>query len=162
MIEIIVLGNNSGTVSELKNIFMLKKSIIIDKDKYTFFGTDYILSFNHIPNNFQNEKGIIILLDYNGKSYNLPEKFIGICQSDNISALEFFMKNKNPVITFGMQKIDTVTIGSLKDNEFQISLQREIKSVFGKKIEPKDYTVKANYSPMNTLLIETLKILLEM
>lgn len=67
---------------------------------------------------------------------------ISIVESSNKKAIHSIGGNQNPCISCGMSSNDTVTLSSISDTDAIISIQRSIKELSGKTIEPCDVTVK--------------------
>lgn len=83
----------------------------------------------------------------------LPKEIIGICESQNRSALEIFEKNKTPVISCGMNPKNTLTVSSLSGNNVLLSLQRTVTTLFGTDTEPCEMNIKLSktYTPFSIM-----------
>ncbi len=83
----------------------------------------------------------------------LPNGIIGICESQNRSALEIFEKNKTPVISCGMNPKNTLTVSSLNENNVSLSLQRTITTLSGMDTEPFEFNIKLakTYNPFSIM-----------
>ncbi len=84
------------------------------------------------------DKGIIIMTD-EGKcfqSLKLNKDIIGICSDTNSSALSLFKRNGLPIITCGTGSKNTLTVSSIREKSLMLSLQRSIKDLKGRIIEP--------------------------
>jgi len=90
--------------------------------------------------------GIIIITD-KSKCFNklkLNNDIIGICSDENSEALSFFKKNGLPIITCGTGNKNTVTVSSIKEKSLMLSLQRSIRDLKGRIIEPLEIRVECN------------------
>ncbi len=102
------------------------------------------------------KKGIALILDDTDrfKALNLPQGIYGICEDKNSSAIEIFSKNNIPVVTCGSNHKNTLTLSSINERDFVITLQREITDLNGKPVYPADFILsfKKSYSPQAVLL----------
>ena len=102
------------------------------------------------------KKAIILILDDSEKFKNqiLPLGVIGICEDTNQNALNIFKENKVPVITCGNNHKNTITISSIENNQYILTLQRQITDLKGNVILPTDYkiTLDNKYSPEAVML----------
>ena len=86
-------------------------------------------------------------------------KFL-ILNSDMDISLESIYKLKLTVITYGLNLKSTVTASSIEDEKLQICIQRSIKNIYNKIIEPKEMYINANkndvYRVMEQCILEIL------
>ncbi len=89
-------------------------------------------------------KGIVVILDDTLKFDNLvlPTGIIGICEENNFGALKIFEGNTTTVLTCGYNVKNTLTISSVRDNGYTVSLQREINDIKGNRVLPQDFTLE--------------------
>ncbi len=106
--------------------------------------------------NIDAKKAIILILDDSDKYLNqtLPSDVIGICEDVNFNALQVFKYNKVPVITCGNNHKNTITLSSIENNQYILTLQRQITDLKGNRILPTDYkiTLDKKYSPEAVML----------
>lgn len=135
--------------------FISEKKIITENKNFT------IISINK-PTNIESKIGIAVFLDKSHTFVNqkIPNNFIGICEEDNISALEICKKNNLNVICCGMNSKNTVTFSSIKNNIIIIALQRCIKSINNNKIEPCEYKIKLTRKYQKFSILASFLILL--
>lgn len=102
------------------------------------------------------KKAIILIIDDSEKFKNqkLPLDVIGICEDVNFNALQVFKYNKVPVITCGNNHKNTITLSSIENNQYILTLQRQITDLKGNRILPTDYkiTLDKKYSPEAVML----------
>ncbi len=102
------------------------------------------------------KKGIALLLDDTRRFANqeLPLGIIGVCEDRNETALKLFKTNGLPVITCGNNPKNTLTISSVENNNYLVTLQREIIDIKGNVVYPADYkiTLQKQYSAEAVML----------
>lgn len=108
------------------------------------------------------KKGIALILDDTEKFINqkLPIGVIGICEDSNKNALKIFEDNTTPVITYGNSQKNTLTISSISENNYVITLQRTIIDIFGKRIYPTDFKLNLKHKYSNQAILCSVAILL--
>lgn len=91
------------------------------------------------------------------KNQMLPKGVIGICDEDDRTALKILSQSNIPVITCGMNQKNTVTLSSLNENIWHISLQRNIQGINAVKIIPSEFKIKLKkqYNPFSILAAVT-------
>lgn len=163
MIAIKAVGRDIKLKAELTDFFFEQGSIIINDDSVLQSGTKYLINFvSKIKLKTKSQNTLLLLYSDLTPSKTIinDNNYIGICESGNIKALSFFMHNKIPVLTYGLATSDTVTFSSMTDEHSQISLQREIKNIYGNKTEPFEFLLDCKkLSHTAQLIIGTLKIL---
>lgn len=109
------------------------------------------------------KKGIALILDDTEKYYKqtFANDFIGICEDINVAAIKIFEKNSIPVITYGNNHKNTITVSSMEDKELLITLQRKLKNIYGEDIYPADYkiTLKKPYLKETVMCAATILLL---
>lgn len=108
------------------------------------------------------KKGIALILDDTDKysDIKLDSNIIGICDAENTEALKIFSKNPTPVITCGNNQKNTLTLSSFTENSVIISLQRNVKTIFGNQIYQGDYKVNLSKKYSNSALMFGFAILI--
>lgn len=81
----------------------------------------------------------------NDSPIRLSENLISITESTNKMAIKAIDGNNNPCISCGMSCNDSVTLSSISDTDATISIQRSIRDINGKLIEPCDIKIKLNH-----------------
>lgn len=85
-----------------------------------------------------------------------------IVYSQNFKAIAYLSNAKlQNIITFGYKSTDTLTASSLKDQEKMISLQRQIKAINGKTIEPFEFSIKEKVELLTVLPVYGVLLLLD-
>ena len=108
-------------------------------------------------------KGVVIIADQNKrlKNVKLSKSLTGICSDENLTALNIFKKNCLPIITCGMGSKNTVTVSSISEKSLMLSLQRNIRDINGKVIEPLEIKAeKKGESFFPIMAAETAKLIL--
>lgn len=111
------------------------------------------------------EKGIVLFKrDVSGFELDLPKNFIAVVESDNDKGIEILMKNGLQTITCGLSQRDTLTFSSMDTDRAVISLQREILSLFGENILPRELpiTIKSSFSQYQILVAAAILLLSEL
>lgn len=108
------------------------------------------------------KKGTVLILDDTEKFLNqkLPIGVIGICEDSNKNALKIFQNNTTPVITCGNSQKNTLTISSINEKNYVITLQRTIIDIYGKRIYPTDFQLKLKHKYSNNAILYSMAILL--
>lgn len=162
LIPVIVIGEEPQIKSELIRYFSEKQSVIVSENAVLVSGCDYLLiSDSHLVETHM-KSGIIVFLPQQipGEELMIPSGFTGICESRNKPALELLMENEIPTVTCGLSATDTVTVSSMEQNQFQISLQREIEDLTGNPIEPFEFlsTLPCSH-PLSQLFLNAIRML---
>lgn len=101
-------------------------------------------------------KGVALMLDDTHRflKQEFPIGITGICEDSNETALKLFKANGLPVITCGNNAKNTLTISSVENNNYLVTLQREIIDIKGNVICPADYKIclEKGYSPEAVML----------
>lgn len=88
----------------------------------------------------------------NDIDFEIKNKVKIIVFSQNAKAITFLSNAKlQNIITFGYKSTDTLTASSFNNKKKMISLQREIKAINGKIIEPFEFSVKEKGELLNVL-----------
>ncbi len=130
-------------------------NLISDKEVYSVGGFFNVTPrYKHTKINIK--KGIVVILDDTEKYSNqiFPQEIIGICEDTNSNALKIFKNNGVPVVVCGNNPKNTLTISSIDNKDFLITLQREIIDVNGKILYPADFKMCFNklYSPQAVMI----------
>ena len=100
-------------------------------------------------------KGIAVFLEKSirFKEQKFPIGIIGVCEEDNKSAFETFKKNKNAVITCGINNKNTITLSSISENTLLATLQRSIYDINGNLLEPCEFKIRLTekFSPFSVI-----------
>lgn len=127
----------------------LKKILIIETNLLNF-----IDSYNTIiifKNNISNKINLKVENDVNIIVY-----------SQNIKAIDYLNQSKlKNIITFGYKLTDSLTSSSFDSEIKTICLQRQIKNLTGKIVEPMEFSIKNKNNILDLLPIYGIKILLE-
>ncbi len=85
--------------------------------------------------------GIVLNIDdtHRFEKQKLPQSLVGVCEDNNQTALKIFKANGLPVITCGNNPKNTLTISSIDNNSYVVTLQREIIDINGNMVYPADY-----------------------
>ncbi len=135
---------------------------ISDKTVYGYSENLTIISiYKNIELNLK--KGIAVVLDDTErfKDQKFPKGIIGICEDCNKTALSLFAKDNISVVTCGLNAKNTVTFSSIDNNSFVVAVQRTLTDLFGKEIEPTEYTVKIKrkYNDFSIMVSVTILLL---
>ena len=89
------------------------------------------------------DTGIIVMIGEAGKScvLDIPKSFMGIAYSKDLGSLELLKNNDITTLTCGMSSDNTIILSSVGENTASVCLQRSIKTLDGKIIEPQEYPV---------------------
>lgn len=128
-----------------------------DADHYAFL----ILDSTNIQN-FHMDKGIVLFKnDLTGcTDITLPSDFIAIVDPQNEKAAEIIKKYRLQTITCGLSQRDTLTYSSIDAENAVISLQREIKTLQGNPILPREIPILLNSAYDNYQLLAAMAVLL--
>ena len=100
-------------------------------------------------------KGIAVLIDNGTRFINqtLPVGIIGICEENNISALNILKKNKLEAICCGMGSKNSITLSSIGSDKLFACLQRGLQSTNGYVIEQGEFKINLskNYQPFSVM-----------
>lgn len=156
-------GRKNKTEKEIISILCkYGANYISDKIVSSSNGSFTIVSEYKITDvNMQN--GIAIFIDDSKRFENqeLPYSILGICEENNINALNTFKQNGVSVISCGMNCKNTVTLSSSNSLSTLVTLQRVIFDNNGNEIEPGEYIIKLtnDYSPFSIMASATILIL---
>ncbi|MCY1713094.1 hypothetical protein [Caproiciproducens galactitolivorans] len=103
------------------------------------------------------EKGIILFKNsfISSEKMNIPNGFLCILEMKNSHAAEILNGTGAAAITCGTSSKDTLSIAGLDEASATLSLQRSVRTVEGKILEPHDFTVKllSQLSPTRILAV---------
>ncbi|HEX3025647.1 MAG TPA: hypothetical protein VHR42_00230 [Clostridia bacterium] len=123
-----------------------------------------ILEFTEIPELivgnglvlFEQESGLSLFQ----KQPEIPVGFTAVVDPDNADAIEMLQRNSMQTVTCGMSQKDTVTFSSLDSDRAVVSLQRELRSLSGTTIEPREFPVGFSKQPGEYQLLASAAVLL--
>ena len=115
----------------------------------------FLLLALHAPVRLTADKGTAIFTSAceTFREQRLPAAIAGVCASDNKTALAVLQKNKNPVITCGMDPRNALTLSGVSDHAVSAGLQRTLRDLNGNELSPAEYPVLLTkpYSPFAVL-----------
>lgn len=125
-------------------------------DKAVFSGSEPITIISEYKKtDLKIKKGIAVLIDDTDrfKNQTFPPSVIGICEENNLKAIELFSKNPIPVICCGMGTKNTITLSSINSDTLLTTLQRTVTDIKGNEIEPEEFKIKLkkNYQPFSVM-----------
>ena len=101
------------------------------------------------------ERGIAVFCDNTNifRGQFLPKNIVGICEQENHTALQILKDNKSQSIVCGVSPLSSVTISSIKEGVYLITLQRTVSNCYGKDIEPSEFkiTLSEKYNPFSVM-----------
>jgi hypothetical protein len=101
-------------------------------------------------------KGIAVFIGENHrlKHQILPIGIIGICEENNLTALENFKYNNSAVITCGINNRNTITFSSISDSVLLATIQRSFIDISGNVISPCELKIylSEKYSPFAVMV----------
>lgn len=108
------------------------------------------------------KEGIIVYLDDSPRfmRQKIPLGLIGICEENNITALECLKENKIATICCGMGNKNSITLSSIGNDALFTCLQRSLQNSNGKIIEQGEYKIKLNKSYLPFSVMASAAILL--
>ncbi len=119
---VLYCGNKNEYLSDLLENMHISCEVIPLQDEHRLSDGDIVITDRYL---FSNEHKRIF-------AYIIDE------------ALDDFLKDEDCVITCGMSSNATVNISSKGEKNAVVSLQREIKNIFGQVIEPQDIVVTSS------------------
>ena len=107
--------------------------------------------------------GIAVFIGENKrlKYQKLPIGVIGICEENNLTALENFKYNNSAVITCGINNRNTITLSSINEHSVLATIQRSFIDIAGNVIYPCEIkiTLTEKYSPYAVMVATTVLII---
>lgn len=101
------------------------------------------------------ENGIVIITDETKRFFDqqFDSGMIGICESQNKTALCIFEKSKIPIISCGNNPKNTITFSSLNNDKILLSLQRTITGLKLKETAPCELNIQLTkkYNPFSVM-----------
>lgn len=98
---------------------------------------------------------LALFLDSNEKfnRQRFSRNTVGICESSNTAALTVFKRNKIPVLCFGMNSRNTVTLSGIDSDTVSVSIRRTFTDINSKLFEPIDFKLKLKsaYHPISVM-----------
>ncbi len=160
----VILFSKRNSCAEKEIIEILKAhggDCISDKEILDCGGAFTIVS-EYKKANLKINNGIVVICDNTErfKDQQFPNGIIGICEDNNINALEVFKKSHIPVISCGMSAKNTITLSSLNSDTLLATLQRTVKNIKGDEIEPAEFKIKLKKSYSHFSVMACVAILL--
>lgn len=144
----ILINHGANHISE--------KSICENGGKFTFINL-------YKKSEILASKIIVVYFDDNERfsKQSLPETTIGICEENNLTALENFKYNNSVVITCGTGSLNTISISSINQNSLLATLQRSIIDIYGNVIFPAEFKIRLSksYSPYSVMVATAVLLL---
>lgn len=136
MTEIIICGHDNEILNAIKRSL----------DKYCNYEIlhDNILvsAQSHFSEAVENNSVVVISNRFHGKICN--GNFIAIFFSSDNHAVETLNGSGNIAISCGTSPKDTISAASIDDGKHLVSLQRTIRSIRNKIVEPRDFYVRSD------------------
>lgn len=148
---ILFSDRNSNAEKEITDILTFVGADHISDKKVCFNKGVFTFISAHKKTELKLNKGIAVFCDnterFNGQTF--PLGLIGICEENNINALEQFQKSNIAIISCGMNSKNTITLSSLGEYTILVSLQRSITDIKGNIVYPTDFKINLtkHYSP---------------
>lgn len=154
---VILFSNRKSKLEkEIVEILIACGADVISDKSVVSAGGFFTLAICYKKTEIKTKKAIALFVDDSTKfcNQNLSDKVIGICEDKNINALENFKKNKVAVVTCGNNPKNTITLSSIEDGNYILTLQRQITNLRGNILYPADYKITLNkqYSPEAVML----------
>lgn len=150
----VTVAEDEGAVSELLHQFLLKKKICVTKK--TIRTGLFCLSFDTNP---QSDCNILLL----HAPCNLPEAKCDIVLLHTDRKITLPTGKKPLVVTYGLNPLATVTASSLdkhRKTRMVCCLQRSIVTLFGKVVEPQEFSASIPGAESTAISFVTLGLLL--
>jgi len=153
--------NNKTEKEIIKILTACGADYISDKSVFAMGGYFSVCSL-YKPAKIKIKNGTALIMDGAARfeGINLEKDIIGICEETNNTALKIFENNKMSVITVGNNSKNTITVSSFSENSIIISLQRNLRTVFGNTIYAGDYKVNLTNNYSNNAILLSFAVLL--
>ena len=120
-----------------------------------------VFSYRHLSvfcspasTNIDSQNSIVVLLDIKGIEIKIKKATACIVSSENGEALRQLSKNSVPCLTCGNNLSDSISLSSITDEKIIICQQRNIKTIDGEILEPREFPVsRENNCPIEILLL---------
>jgi len=161
----VILFSDRKSVEEREIVQILTDSgATYISDKEIKSGKNSITVFSaYKKTNLNIKKGIVIMLGGEKRFYQqkLPVYTIGICDSLDKEAVNFFANNTVLVISCGMGRKNTVTFSSIDEDKALLTFQRTLTDIYGNTIEPAEYKnkLKNKYREFSVMASATILLL---
>ncbi len=132
---ILFYNKKDSAAKELCNLLLFDGTTDIN-----FFATE-----NCIKANYKSAIAVFCTTPPEILDQKIPLNTIAVCESSDKTALNILAKNRIPAVTAGMSGFDTVTLSSICDTNATVCVLRPITDVFGKTIDPCEFTVKLKH-----------------
>ncbi|MBO5322161.1 MAG: hypothetical protein J6B22_06135 [Clostridia bacterium] len=154
---VILFSNRKSKLEkEIVEILIACGADVISDKSVVSAGGFFTLAICYKKTEIKTKKAIALYVDDSLRFKNqiLPDEVIGICEDKNINALENFKKNKVAVVTCGNNPKNTITLSSIENGNYILTLQRQITNLKGDTLCPADYkiTLEKQYSPEAVML----------
>ena len=154
---VILFSNRKSKLEkEIVEILIACGADVISDKSVVSAGGFFTLAICYKKIEINTKKAIALYVDDSAKFKNqiLPDEVVGICEDKNINALENFKKNKVAVVTCGNNPKNTITLSSIENGNYILTLQRQITNLKGDTLCPADYkiTLEKQYSPEAVML----------
>ncbi len=108
-------------------------------------------------------KGIAVFCNNSSrfKGLSLPHSLIGISEDKTPHSLSLIKENNLRLISCGTGNKNTVTLSSISENTYYVTLQRTLYSLNFERIEPQEIKISLNknYTPFSVLAAVTVLLL---
>lgn len=146
MLQVVFVGNKEDflTANLLKSILPTKDVLEISEKFYSCCGTQpelIIVKSNTLK--AIHSSGIIVFQSDSVVTEDLKIDGDAVCviNSSNKNNSEYICSNSIPTVTCGLSDKDTFTISGISEDQAAVSLQRPIKTLSGKIIEPCEFVI---------------------
>ncbi|MFU0833826.1 MAG: PNP-UDP-1 domain-containing protein [Oscillospiraceae bacterium] len=108
------------------------------------------------------EKGVVLFKNsmLPQKPVSFPSNFLYVLETKNVRAAALLKDSGVTVVTCGTSSKETLSIAGLEEDTAVLSLQRTLKTLEGKMVEPHDFTVKFSGSRSPHQLLSVCAVLL--
>ncbi len=107
-------------------------------------------------------KGVVVFLDDTPRfnDQKIPLGLIGICEENNLTALENLKKNKIAAVCCGIGSKNSITLSSIGSDSLFTCLQRSLQNCNGEIIEQAEFKIKLTKSYLPFSVMASTAILL--
>lgn len=130
----------SSNAEQLKSFCKIAFSHNVKSENEFFSHKTLDIHITNSPFNILSKNAVVVFLDITDvfNEMQIEKGAICIVESGNKTAMQILANNKNTAIICGGPQ-DTISFSSIHEKNIAVCLQRSIKSVGGKKIEPCEY-----------------------
>lgn len=152
---ILLSGRKSAVEKEIINILTKYNATYISDKMVTAGKGSMTIVSEYKKTQIDVKKGVAVIIDDTDRfiGQTFQKGIIGICEEENLKALQIFSNSDIPVICCGMGAKNTITLSSLNSDTLLASLQRTITDHFGNKLYPSEFKIKLTkkYSPFSVM-----------